>query len=92
MNGEIRILIRATEQEQALIEEKMKQILIINLSVYAQKMLIDGYIILLDTLEIKAHTAQFQKIVFFYTPFEECRSKQFPYMAKRFLLIYLITF
>ena len=40
----------------------MKQIPTKNLSAFARKMLIDGYIILLDTPEIKAHTAQLQKI------------------------------
>ncbi len=40
----------------------MKQIPTINLSAYARKMLIDGYIILLDLQEVKAHTAQLQKI------------------------------
>ena len=45
-----------------MIEEKMKQIPTINLSAYARKMLIDGYIILLEMSEIKAHTTQLQKI------------------------------
>lgn len=58
----VQIIVRVTEEERALIEEKMKQIPTINLSAYARKMLIDGYIILLDTSEIKAHTAQLQKI------------------------------
>lgn len=58
----VQIIVRVTEGERALIEEKMKQIPTINLSAYARKMLIDGYIILLDTPEIKAHTAQLQKI------------------------------
>lgn len=58
----VQIIVRVTEQERQLIEEKMKQIPTANLSAYARKMLIDGYIILLDTQEIKAHTAQLQKI------------------------------
>ncbi len=58
----VQIIVRATEEERALIEEKMKQIPTINLSAYSRKMLIDGYIILLDTSKIKAHTAQLQKI------------------------------
>ena len=58
----VQIIVRVTEEERALLEEKMKQIPTINLSAYAHKMLIDGYIILLDPSEIKAHTAQFQKI------------------------------
>lgn len=40
----------------------MKRIPTINLSAYARKMLIDVYIIVLDLQEVKAHTAQLQKI------------------------------
>ena len=58
----VQIIVLVTEDERALIEEKMKQIPTINLSTYARKMLIDGYIILLEMSEIKAHTAQLQKI------------------------------
>lgn len=58
----VQIIVRVTEEERALIERKMKQISTINLSAYARKMLIDGYIIILDLQEIKAHTAQLQKI------------------------------
>lgn len=56
------IIIRVTEEERALIEEKMQQIPTLNLSAYARKMLIDGYIITLDLQEVKGHTAQLQKI------------------------------
>ena len=58
----VQIIVRVTEDERALIEEKKKQIPTMNLSAYARKMLIDGYIILLDLQEVKAHTAQLQKI------------------------------
>lgn len=58
----VQIIIRVTEEERALIEEKMQQIPTLNLSAYAQKMLIDGYIITLDLQEVKGHTAQLQKI------------------------------
>lgn len=58
----VQIIIRVTEEERALIEEKMQQILTLNLSAYARKMLIDGYIITLDLQEVKGHTAQLQKI------------------------------
>ena len=58
----VQIIVRVTEDERALIEEKMKQIPTIDLSTYARKVLIDGYIILLEMSEIKAHTAQLQKI------------------------------
>ncbi len=59
-NGQI--IIRVTEEERALIEEKMQQIPTLNLSAAARKMLIDGYIITLDLQEVKGHTAQLQKI------------------------------
>lgn len=58
----VQIIVRVTEDEQALIEEKMEQIPTINLSAYARKMLIDGYIIVLDLQETKTHTTQLQKI------------------------------
>lgn len=58
----IQVIVRVAEGERALIEEKMKQISTINLSAYARKMLIDGYIILLDLQKVKAHTTQLQKI------------------------------
>ena len=58
----VQIIIRVTEEERALIEEKMQQIPTLNLSAYARKMLIDGYIIMLDLQEVKGHTAQLQKI------------------------------
>lgn len=58
----VQIIIRVTEEERALIEEKMQQIPTRNLSVYARKMLMDGYIITLDLQEVKGHTAQLQKI------------------------------
>ena len=59
----VQIIIRVTEEERALIEEKMQQIPTLNLSAYARKMLIDGYIITLDLREVKGHTAQLQKII-----------------------------
>ncbi len=58
----VQIIIRVTEEERTLIEEKMKQIPTLNLSAYARKMLIDGYIVMLDLQEVKGHTAQLQKI------------------------------
>ena len=58
----VQIIIRVTEKERALIEEKMQQIPTLNLSAYARKILIDGYIITLDLQEVKGHTAQLQKI------------------------------
>ena len=58
----VQIIIRVTEEERALIEEKMQQIPTLNLSAYARKMLIVGYIIMLDLQEVNGHTAQLQKI------------------------------
>ncbi len=58
----VQMIIRVTEEERALIEEKMQQIPTLNLSAYARKILIDGYIITLDLQEVKEHTAQLQKI------------------------------
>ena len=58
----VQIIVRVTEKERALIEEKMRQIPTMNLSAYSRKMLIDGYIIVLDLQKVKAHTAQLQKI------------------------------
>ena len=58
----VQIIIRVIEEERALIEEKMRQIPTLNLSAYARKMLIDGYIFTLDLQEVKGHTAQLQKI------------------------------
>ncbi len=55
----MQIIIRVTEEERALVG----QIPTLNLSAYAQKMLIDGYIITLDLQEVKGHTAQLQKII-----------------------------
>ena len=58
----VQIIVRVTEDERTLIEEKMKQIPTMNRSAYSRKMLIDGYIIVLDLQKVKAHTVQLQKI------------------------------
>ena len=58
----VQIIVRVTEDKRTLIEEKMRQIPTMNLSAYSRKMLIDGYIIVLDLQKVKAHTAQLQKI------------------------------
>lgn len=58
----IQIIVHVTEEERALITEKMKQLPTENLAAYSRKMLNDGYIILLDTAEIKSHSAQLQII------------------------------
>lgn len=58
----VQVIVRMTEEERALVEDKMKQLPTRNLSAFARKMLIDGYIIILDLHEVKAHTALLQKI------------------------------
>lgn len=58
----VQIIVRVTEDERTLIEEKMRQIPTMNLSAYSRKMLIDGHIIVLDLQKVKAHTVQLQKI------------------------------
>ena len=50
------------QQERELIEQKMKLIPTKNFAAYARKMLIDGYIIQIDHSDIKAMTAEIQKI------------------------------
>ena len=51
-----------TPEERARIQEKMAQLGTKNFSAYARKMLIDGYIIHMDTSDIRAQTAELQKI------------------------------
>ena len=58
----VQIKFRVTEEERALIEEKMKLIPTKNMAAYLRKMAIDGYIIQIDHNDIKAMTAEIQKI------------------------------
>jgi len=51
-----------TAEEQALIQQKMALLHTANFSAYARKMLIDGYIVNVDTSDIRAQTAEIQKI------------------------------
>jgi SepF-like predicted cell division protein (DUF552 family) len=51
-----------TPEERALIQQKMAQLGTRNFSAYARKMLIDGYIVHMDTSDIRAQTAELQKI------------------------------
>ena len=65
MNGRkktMQIKFRVTEEERALIEEKMKLIPTRNMAAYLRKMAIDGYVIQVDHSDIKAMTAEIQKI------------------------------
>ena len=51
-----------TPEEQELIRQKMALLHTRNFSAYARKMLIDGYVVHIDTTDIRAQTAEFQKI------------------------------
>lgn len=65
MNGRrrtVQIKFRVTEEERALIEQKMKLISTDNMAAYLRKIAIDGYIIHVDHSDIKAMTAEIQKI------------------------------
>ena len=58
----VQIKFRVTEEERALIEEKMKLIPTRNMAAYLRKMAIDGYVIQVDHSDIKAMTAEIQKV------------------------------
>ena len=58
----VQIKVRVTEEERALIEQKMKLVPTRNMEAYLRKMAIDGYIIQIDHADIKAMTAEIQKI------------------------------
>lgn len=65
MNGRkrtVQIKFRVTEEERALIEQKMKLIPTDNMAAYLRKIAIDGYIIHVDHSDIKTMTAEIQKI------------------------------
>ena len=51
-----------TPEEQELIRQKMALLNTRNFSAYARKMLIDGYVVHIDTTDIRAQTAELQKI------------------------------
>jgi hypothetical protein len=59
---EIIMRLGVTEAERDMIYEKMRQYNTNNFGAYARKMLIDGYVIAVDTADIKAMTAEIQKI------------------------------
>ena len=58
----VQIKFRVTEEERALIEQTMKLVPTRNMEAYLRKMAIDGYIIQIDHADIKAMTAEIQKI------------------------------
>ena len=58
----VQIKFRVTEAERDLILEKMKLIPTRNIAAYLRKIAIDGYIVQVDHTDIKAMTAEIQKI------------------------------
>ena len=58
----VQIKFRVTEAERDLILEKMKLVPTRNMAAYLRKIAIDGYIIQRDHADIKAMTAEIQKI------------------------------
>ena len=58
----VQIKFRVTEEERALIEQKMKLVPTRNMESYLRKIAIDGYVIQVDHTDIKAMTAEIQKI------------------------------
>ena len=55
---QIVLRVPVTPEERALIQQKMAQLGTRNFSAYARKMLIDGYIVHMDTSDIRAQTAE----------------------------------
>lgn len=58
----IQLKIWVSEEEKQLIDEKMKQLPTQRYGAYLRKMAIDGYIIYIDTKDIKEMTAQLSAI------------------------------
>jgi hypothetical protein len=58
----VQVKFRVTEAERALIAEKMRLLHTDNLAAYLRKMAIDGYIIATDHTDIKAMTAEIQRV------------------------------
>jgi len=59
---EIMLRFRVTEDERDLIYEKMRLLHTNNLAAYMRKIAIDGYVLAVDNSDIKAMTAEIQKI------------------------------
>lgn len=53
-----RLIVEVTEEQERMIREKMLQVGTTNFSMYARKMLIDGYVIKRDFGELKALTRE----------------------------------
>ena len=57
----VQVKFYVTEEERRLIREKMKLIPTRNMAAYLRKMAIDGYVVHIDTTDIRAQTAELQK-------------------------------
>jgi len=57
-NRPVRLVLDVTEEEKELIKDKMLQAGTNNFSLYARKMLLDGYIVKRDFTEMKALTKE----------------------------------
>ena len=58
----LQLIVRVSEEEKEMIQQKMLQLGTTNFNAYARKMLIDGYIIKRDFKELKGLTAELGKI------------------------------
>lgn len=58
LDRNIRLTLRVTEEEDTMIKQKMLQVGTTNFSLYARKMLIDGYVIKRDFSELKLLTKE----------------------------------
>ena len=58
----VQVKFYVTEEERRLIREKMKLIPTRNMAAYLRKMAIDGYVVHIDTTDIRTQTAELQKI------------------------------
>ena len=58
----VQVKFYVTEEERRLIREKMKLIPTRNMAAYLRKMAIDGYVVHIGTTDIRAQTAELQKI------------------------------
>ena len=58
----VQVKFYVTEEERRLIREKMKLIPTQNMAAYLRKMAIDGYVVHIDTTDIRAQTVELQKI------------------------------
>ena len=61
-NRKIPLLFYVNEAEMKVIFEKMKLLNTTNKSAYLRKSAVDGYVIQIDTADIKQNTAQLQRI------------------------------